>query len=179
MPSRLKRYQQTGETHFLTFGCHGRLPYLSTPGARDLFLAELEATRRRYVFRVFGYVVMPEHVHLLVSEPERGSLNRALQSLKTSVAKQMPQRPFWLPRYYDFNLHAADKHTEKLRYMHRNPVERGLVARPEQWAWSSFRHYLTGEAGPVEVESEWTAAKRAGLHIAERQEDGSYRFENE
>jgi putative transposase len=137
-----------------------------------------KAMRCRYVFRVFDYVVMPEHVHPLVSETGGESLSRAQQALKTSVAKQMQQRPFWLPRYYDFNLHQAEKHTEKLRYMHRNPVERGLVARPEQWPWSSFRHYLTGEAGSVEIESVWTAAKRAGLKIAERQEDGSYRFEN-
>jgi len=49
---------------------------------------------------------------------------------------------------------------EKLRYMHRNPVKRGLVSRPEDWAWSSFRHYATGIEGTVEIESEWTARKR-------------------
>jgi putative transposase len=49
---------------------------------------------------------------------------------------------------------------EKLRYMHRNPVERGLVTSPEQWEWSSFRHYLSGERGRVEIESHWTARER-------------------
>jgi putative transposase len=121
--------------------------------------------RRRYVFFVFGYVVMPEHVHLLVSEPKRAALDHAIQALKTSVAKQCEQRPFWLARYYDFNVYSAAKHREKLRYLHRNPVTRGLVYGPEDWRWSSFRHYLTGEPGVVEIESPWTAGKRLGLKI--------------
>jgi len=56
---------------------------------------------------------------------------------------------------------------EKLRYIHRNPVNRGLVARPEDWPWSSFRHYATGETGVVEIESQWTVRKRerAGIFL--------------
>jgi putative transposase len=165
MPSRLKRFQQAGDSHFLTFSCHGRLPYLAAPAARSLFLASFEETRCRYVFHVFGYVVMPEHVHLLISEPRSGTLANAMQALKTSVSKQRSEKPFWLPRYYDFNLRAEEKHTEKLRYMHRNPVKRGLAAKPEDWAWSSYRHYLSGEVGPVEIESAWTAGRRMGLKI--------------
>jgi putative transposase len=121
--------------------------------------------RKRYVFHVFGYVVMPEHVHLLVSEPGRRMLDRAIQALKTSVSKQSDQRPFWLARYYDFNVHSEEKRVEKLRYMHCNPVTRGLACRPEEWKWSSFRHYLTGEPGIVEIESSWTAGRRLGLKM--------------
>ncbi len=110
---------------------------------------------------------MPEHVHLLVSEPKRGTLAFAMQALKTSVSKQSRQKPFWQVRYYDFNVFTSAKRTEKLRYMHRNPVTRGLTTRPEEWKWSSFRHYLTGESGVVEFESTWTAGKRAGLKLPE------------
>ena len=110
---------------------------------------------------------MPEHVHLLVSEPKRGTLDLTIQALKTSVSKQSSQRPFWLARYYDFNVFSSDRRVEKLRYLHRNPVTRGLVSRPEEWRWSSFRHYLTGESGTVEIESPWTAGKRAGLKLPE------------
>jgi|ERR1035437_5117424 putative transposase len=67
---------------------------------------------------------------------------------------------FWQARYYDFNVWTKRKRVEKLRYMHRNPVKRGLVEKPEDWAWSSFRHYLTGVEGVVEIESEWTGRKR-------------------
>jgi len=165
MPDRLKRFQQTGDFHFLTFSCHGRLPFLNTPHACMAFERSLEAMRRRYVLFVFGYVVMPEHVHLLVSEPRRGTLDRAIQALKTSVSKQSAQRPFWLKRYYDFNVHSEEKRIEKLRYIHRNPVTRGLVSRPEEWERSSFRHYLTGEPGTVEIESSWTLGRRMGLKM--------------
>ena len=112
---------------------------------------------------MYGYVVMPEHVHMLVSETERGSLARAMQSLKQGVARRLALRAadsFWQARYYDFNVWSERKFVEKLRYIHRNPVERGLVARPEDWAWSSFRYYLSGEAGAVEIESQWTARMR-------------------
>ncbi|HEY6763462.1 MAG TPA: hypothetical protein VI386_01710 [Candidatus Sulfotelmatobacter sp.] len=63
---------------------------------------------------------------------------------------------FWQARFYDFNLWTAKKRVEKLRYMHRNPVVRGLVESPEQWRWSSYRFYLLGEAGPVLVNADWT-----------------------
>jgi putative transposase len=163
--ARLERFQHEGGLHFLTFSCHGRLPYLASESACELFERSLEATRRRYVLFVFGYVVMPEHVHLLVSEPRRGMLDRAIQALKTSVAKQSSQRPFWLARYYDFNVRSEAKRIEKLRYIHRNPVARGLVNRPEEWKWSSFRHHLTGELGTVEIESSWTVGRRLGLKM--------------
>jgi REP-associated tyrosine transposase len=112
---------------------------------------------------------MPEHVHLLISEPERKTLAIALQMLKQVVSQKLrckssPQ--FWQPRYYDFNVHSERKRVEKLRYLHRNPVTRGLVATPEDWAWSSFRHYLTGEPSVVEVESRWTAQRRERMGIA-------------
>ena len=66
----------------------------------------------------------------------------------------------WTPRFYDFNVFTEKKRIEKLRYMHRNPVTRGLCKLPEQWTWSSFRHCAYGEVGVVEVESELTAARR-------------------
>jgi putative transposase len=117
---------------------------------------------------LYGYVVMPEHVHLLVSEPERETLARAMQSLKQSVARTLALRakdPFWQARYYDFNVWSEKKFVEKLRYIHRNPVARGLVKRPEDWLWSSFRHYLTGAEGTVEIESQWTARRRETMGI--------------
>ncbi len=167
MPTGLERFQHAGDLHFLTFSCHSRLPYLASSQACELFLRALEAARRRYVFFVYGYAVMPEHVHLLVSEPRRATLDRAIQALKTSVAKRCTQRPFWLARYYDFNVHSEAKRIEKLHYIHRNPVTRGLVYEPRDWEWSSFRHYLTGETGIVEIESPWTVGRRFGLKAPE------------
>lgn len=70
MPLGLKRYQDEGDDHFITFSCFQRRPYLSTPTARDLFERSLEQTRKNYTLDILAYVVMPEHVHLLVSEPD-------------------------------------------------------------------------------------------------------------
>ncbi len=160
MPRELERRQDRGDFHFVTFSCAGRKPYLRTAFGRDLFERSLETMRVRYEFCVAGYVVMPEHVHLLVSEPKTVVLRTALQALKLSVAVQSVQRPFWLSRYYDFNVFSEGKRMEKLHYMHENPVCRGLVVEPGEWRWSSHRHYQTGESGVVEIESEWTASRR-------------------
>ncbi len=111
---------------------------------------------------------MPEHVHLLVSEPEAETLARAIQALKISVARRaMTYRAereltLWQRRYYDHNVRSHESFVVKLRYIHRNPVERGLVGKPEDWKWSSFRHYATAEVGPVEIESQWTSDRRNG-----------------
>ncbi len=67
---------------------------------------------------------------------------------------------FWQVRYYDFPVGSEQKRVEKLRYIHRNPVTRGLVARPEDWEWSSFRAWSRGEKGRVEIECQWTARER-------------------
>jgi putative transposase len=169
MPSHLRRYQQNRDLHFITFSCYGRKPKLGQPAAREIFERALERTRRRYGFCVIGYVVMPEHVHLLVSEPEDGTLATALQALKQSVSRTLALRslePFWQARYYDFNVWTAKKHTEKLKYLHRNPVVRGLVAKPEDWPSSSYGHYATGAEGIVEIESERTARRREQVGAA-------------
>ena len=102
MPWGLKRFQESRQLHFVTFSCYRRRPLLSSPIRRELVERALEDTRRSYRFFVTGYVVMPEHVHLLVSEPERTLLATAIQAVKQSVARRLVQRsadPFWQPRY--------------------------------------------------------------------------------
>ena len=163
MPKGLVRYQQSTNLHFVTFSCYQRQRHLDSWEARDLFERSLEEMRIRYAFYVTGYVVMPEHVHLSVSEPRRALLAKALQALKLSVAVQSSERPFWQRRYYDFNVFTEAKVKEKLRYIHRNPVTRGLVERPLEWRWSSFRHGWSGDEGVVEIESNGTARRRDGL----------------
>ena len=172
MPWSLRRYHQSKQTHFLTISCCRRQSNLQEPCLRDLFLRNLERTRVRYGLLVYGFVVMPEHVHLLVSEPEKDLLADAVHCLKLAVAKRAAAvgpsvlLPFWQKRYYDHNVRYYEKFVEKLRYIHRNPARRGLVERPEDWAWSSFRHYACGEEGIIQIESEWTARKRScGAHL--------------
>jgi putative transposase len=173
MAKGLVRYQTSGEFHFLTFSCYRRLPLLGAAAAYAVLEHELEMVRQRYGFVVAGYVLMPEHVHLLVDEPRISSLAVAMQVLKQQTSrklKQLSEAHFWQRRYYDFNVWSEEKMVEKLRYMHRNPVQRGLVAKADEWPWSSFRHYATGEEGTVEIESQWTARRRELLKQASGRE---------
>ncbi len=173
MPWGLKRYYDTGGLHFITSSCFRRLPVLGTMERRDLLLSVVERMRVRYRFAVVGYVVMPEHLHLLISEPEEGTPATVIQAIKLGFVRRVlngsgenphfsqrtrevghPQH-FWMKRFYDFNVWSQRKEVEKLRYMHRNPVVRGLVQRPEDWEWSSFRAYACGEVGLVRVK-DWS-----------------------
>jgi putative transposase len=151
MVEGLERRQEKGEVHFVTFSCYHRCGYLGSAAARDLFEDALARMCYRYQFGVFGYVVMPEHVHLLLSEPGKDLLGVALQALKISVSKRAKERPFWQARYYDFNVFTISKRIEKLDYIHWNPVKRGLVEKPEDWLWSSCRYYQTGAQGRVKI----------------------------
>ncbi len=156
------------------------MPLLGKPQHRDLLLEVLESVRRRYRFVVAGYVVMPEHVHLLMGEPERGNPSQVMQAIKQGFARRLlrklragydpRQGCLWdtalanghigQARFYDFVVFTEKKRVEKLRYMHRNPVKRGLVLEPQQWAWSSYRHYADGERGIVLVNEEQKAEMR-------------------
>jgi putative transposase len=174
---RLNRCYGHGFLHFITFSCYHRLPLLQSEPRRDLFLRILEQVRRSYRFVVVGYVVMPEHVHLLLSEPERADPGTVIQALKQRFARAvlrdlrgrcMPEQAslwneplaqshIWQARFYDFLVYTKKKRMEKVHYMHRNPVTRGLVLEPEQWRWSSFRDYVSDAQGPVLVNELVTA----------------------
>jgi putative transposase len=187
VPKGLKRFYGASYLHFITSSCYRRRAILHSTDRRDLFLQTLEQVRLRYQFAVVGYVVMPEHFHLLISEPEKGDPSVVMQVLKQRFARQVLQARsqtaqglwdevleeghVWQRRFYDFVVWNEAKRVEKLRYMHRNPVKRGLVLEPEQWAWSSFRHYAYGEAGPVLVNE----ARRAELKMRDSMAEGKNR----
>ena len=125
-----------------------RQPWLGTTLARDLFLRILEQTRKRYRFVVLGYVIMPEHVQLLMREPQIGNPSKVMQVVKQRFAQQTVDtiaeekdegarvvvetspKHVWQARFFDFNVWTERKRIEKLRYIHRNPVKRGLVDSP-------------------------------------------------
>ena len=175
MPTGLRRYYGQGHLHFITFSCYRRLPLLKSARARDVFVRELAKVREEMGFRLIGYVVMPEHVHLLMNEPPGGTPSTVLQKLKLRVARKMrkrrksglrgqmqlpfeecrePLRAFWQARFYDFNVYSERKKIEKLNYMHANPITRKLVAHPKDWPWSSWGFYArTGKVLiPMDIE---------------------------
>lgn len=158
----LKRLYPQGDLHFITFSCYRRKALLGTAQARDRFVEILDEVRCRHECRLIGYVVMPEHVHLLLSEPVQKNPSKVLQVLKQKVARALLKRPrrtsnaqwslpfagrtaeeahFWQRRFYDFNVWSEKKLREKLEYMHANRVQRKLVQHPKDWPWSSWGHY--------------------------------------
>lgn len=157
MPTGLHRYQESKQFHFITFSCYHRKPLLLSSEAKDIFVDVLEQVRTRHSLAIAGYVVMPEHVHLLVDEPPVTPLATVLQVLKQTTSRHLKvsdEQHFWQTRYYDFNVCSYKKRIEKLRYIHRNPVQRGLVEQPEDYKWSSFRRYALRENGVVTIEAE-------------------------
>jgi REP-associated tyrosine transposase len=161
----LERFQKAEALHFITFSCFHRLPLLGAPQAKDIFEAVLEQTRARHQARIYAYVLMPEHVHLLINEPPMILLAQFLKSLKQMTSRKLKgdRESFWQDRYFDRNIRGEDARSEVIRYIHRNPVKRGLVGSPDEYRWSSFRHYASGESGVVEIESEWSARMRRPL----------------
>ena len=174
MRNPLKRHYGQGDLHFVTFSCYRRRALLGTARARDRFVKILEEVRCRHEFRLVGYVVMPEHVHLLLSEPAKKNPSRILQVLKQKVARALLKKRrratngqlsfpfegrtrekahFWQRRFYDFNVWSEKKLTEKLEYMHANPVQRKLVQHPQDWPWSSWSHYAGKGESRIRIDS--------------------------
>src|ERR1700682_6298967 len=173
MRNPLRRHYGRGDLHFVTFSCYRRRPFLGTRHARDRFVRVLDEVRSRHGFKLFGYVVMPEHVHLLLSEPKQGTPSKVLQVLKQKVSRSLRGRgrksvpgqlslpfsriatdaaAFWQRRFYDFNVWSAEKMIGKLEYMHANPVQRKLVVHAKDWPWSSWLHYAKGEKGLIRID---------------------------
>lgn len=138
----------------MTFSCYDRLPLLGGAQLRDIVAEVLGKVRDRYEFALVGYIIMPEHVHLLMSEPKRGTPSSVLQVVKERTSRRIPHTwpHFWQKRFYDFNVWSHKKKAEKLLYMHLNPVKRGLVAHPAEWPWSSFGFYKDGSNGLVRID---------------------------
>jgi putative transposase len=161
MPQRLKRITGRGDLHFITFCCYQRRPLLGSVRARNAVVQVLREVRARYGFSLIGYVIMPEHVHLLISESGSVQPRTIIQVLKQRVSRRMRGRKrapkgqlalkflggdnglrrFWQRRYFDLNIYSRGKVPEKLHYMHANPVKAKLVQHPGDWPWSSWCYY--------------------------------------
>jgi putative transposase len=171
---RRRRYDEPGHARELTFSCYRQYPFLARERTREWFRAALEAARPRFGFQVWAYVLMPEHVHLLVYPgAEAGDVSRFLQAVKEPVARQAvayleENAPEWLPRItvreglrvrrrfwqpgggYDRNVVGPSALRSMIDYIHANSVRRGLAAQAEEWEWSSARWYAG--VRPVKIE---------------------------
>jgi putative transposase len=158
----LRRFENPGQYRFLTFSCYQRLGLFNNPAIRDSFALHLAQVKVKYGFLLFAWVVMPEHIHLLV-EPKlpESSMTEVLVALKNPFASTVIKRwrtldapvldrihdekgkaRFWMPGGgYDRNLYSPAEVEEKIEYIHMNPVKRNLVSSPLEWKWSSARWF--------------------------------------
>jgi len=159
---RLRHYDNEGTARFVTFGCYRGLPFLENDRAKQLFLDELDRTRHKHGFKLLAYVVMPEHVHLVLHPPDGMPLGLVVREMKSCSARRYfagesigqlgDARVFWQKRCYDHNCRTPETTLEKITYCHNNPVRRGLVAEPGAWFWSSYNCYCGGNEVPLVVD---------------------------
>jgi len=167
------RYEIPGQARFLTFSCEGRLPLFEFPGAMHAFARSLTAARETGSFQLFAWVVMPEHVHLLIkpslpAHPVPGVLRSIKEPVARSVLKAMREAEspwvrrvtradgrsrFWLEGGgFDRNVRDMNELGNEAEYIHYNPVRRKLVNKATDWEWSSARWYAQNRENTVPVD---------------------------
>jgi putative transposase len=176
---KLKHYDHDGRARFVTFCTHKRIPVLTNTPFRKIIVECLEEVRKNYNLRLLGYVIMPEHVHLVVVPPKELKFGPVIGELKHISAKRIHELlsgntgdlihrltamrngrqrfALWQRRCFDHNCRSDESVWEKVEYCHNNPVTRGLVSKPDDWKWSSCRWY----------EGRQDAALRMDVAIAE------------
>jgi len=173
-----RRYDEPGQAHYLTFTCFKNQPFLKGDRARLWLVEAIAKAKIKYPFDLWSWVIMPEHVHLLVFPHEGVQISRILYAIKDPVAKQAAkyvrrEKPDFIARMHDIQpngkqilrfwqrgggydrniLSVAELH-EKIKYIHCNPVRKELVKGPEDWIWSSYRAWEYNMDEPLRVDRE-------------------------
>jgi putative transposase len=172
--SKLKHFDNLGTARFVTFSCFRYRKLLTEDNAIIIFMDELDKARTKHNLAVLGYVIMPNHVHLVLYPKENIKLGPVIGIVKAQTGKrilkkwrkerpgllenlwvlrnQEPRYVFWQRRCYDHNCRTIDAVREKINYCHMNPVKAGLVSDPDDWPWSSYRWYHGNRDSIVHVD---------------------------
>ncbi len=158
---KLKHYDNLGTARFITFSCYRRLPNMNSDQTKRLFIDELSDLRKKYDLKILGYVIMPDHIHLVLIPPAGIKMGLVIGRLKSIVAKKhfattgKPEGStgvFWEKRCYDHNCRTPEITLEKINYCHNNPVKKKLVESPDQYQWSSFNWYRGIRDVPLKID---------------------------
>jgi len=156
----LKHYDNLGTARFITFSCHNKLKLLDNDFAKKMFLDNLKYIVNKYNISLLAHVIMPNHVHLVITPPDGLKIGKIIGELKSLSARQIieyysmkypdilnelyvvrngeKRKVFWMRRCYDHNCRKEETVVEKINYCHYNPVKSGLVRKPEDYKWSSY-----------------------------------------
>jgi len=152
--SRLRRIEQANRFFFVTTNIADGVSPL-TADERTLTLECLRSTRARNDFLLFAYVIMPDHLHILIY-PRNTTLTDVLRNFKSKTAfelrkKGRPEGAIWQPRFFDFICRRVRDFWSKVEYIHKNPVEAGLAKNSEEWKWSSAAREPLFAADPIRL----------------------------
>ena len=133
---------------FATTSTLKRKNYFTSEAKLEIVRDELFCTVELKVCYLMGYVIMPNHVHILIGFLDGGKgLIKFMHSFKGIVRKRLiGDNLFWERGYDDLMMKTVAQFNIKLNYIHFNPVKRGLVEAPEDWRFSSYRFWEMGEA---------------------------------
>jgi putative transposase len=129
--------------------------------AIDLLVRQLIESRQKYKYKLLGYAIMPEHIHLVILPPEIMKLGLVIREIKSKMAReyfsevrnnQSGKNVFWQKRCYDHNCRNTESVKEKITYCHNNPVKRGLVSEPGEYKWSSYNWYMGRRDVPILID---------------------------
>ncbi|HOI56125.1 MAG TPA: transposase [Phycisphaerae bacterium] len=174
-----RRYDEPGHAHYLTFSCFRRQPFFRGRRSPGWFLDAVAQARQELRFDLWAWVIMPEHVHLLLRPAPESQISGILWRIKRRVTHEATRYlaaadPEFLERRlldgqpngrfthrfwqrgggYDRNLWRVGELREKVDYIHANPVRRGLVAHPRDWPWSSWRAWNEEANDPLPIDRE-------------------------
>jgi putative transposase len=172
--TKLRHYDNLGTARFVTFSCYRRIEVFRDEVAAEIFIRNLDRLRRDHGVRILGYVVMPDHVHLVLHPQISVRLGVVIGQMKGRSAREIVlswqersipipgqmrrmrgtliNHSVWEKRCYDHNCRTPDTVREKINYCHNNPVSKGLVAEPGEWRWSSWQWYRGDCDVPLEID---------------------------
>jgi putative transposase len=172
--TKLRHYDNLGTARFITFSCHKRLHLLRDPDVINSILEEIDAARNIHNFALLAYVIMPNHVHLVIHPRAECKMGRVIGEIKSKAAKKiMPvfkarypeyaeklrierdgegRLVLWQRRCFDHNCRTPEDVKEKIDYCHKNPIRAGLVSDPAEYKWSSYRWYFGLETMPLRID---------------------------
>ncbi len=157
--ARVKHGQDDWLSYHITTRTHGRAFYLARPDDKRVITDALDFYRRLGRFKVFAFVVMANHVHLIIQPAPGVSLGDIVRNFKAWTSRhnssKPPGEPLWERRYDDNRIKTAEELRAVIEYVHHNPVRAGIARSPREYAWSSVHNYSDQAGRIVEIDSDW------------------------
>jgi putative transposase len=172
--TRLRHFDGLGTVRFVTISCLNRMRLLGNDDTVPIVLGQLNVSRQKHQYRILAYVVMPNHMHLVLWPRDRMHLGRVMGEFKALTTREIlsmwkkdgnpdvshlivnrggkTHKTLWIPRCFDHNCRSIETVREKINYCHSNPVKAGLVGSPGEWRWSSYGWYRGDKRGLVPVD---------------------------